>query len=113
MNNIIWKDRKRPIFGLPLSFTKYILTEEKLDSIAGMIGYFGLGAGVVTLVALFIRFGINFDRQLKDYNIDSKEESINDAILNIKKVTISANDNIDAFSIDFENKNFNEDKFEI
>ena len=30
MNNIIWKDRKRPIFGLPFSFTKYILTEEKL-----------------------------------------------------------------------------------
>lgn len=30
MNNVIWKDRKRPIFGLPLSFTKYILTEEKL-----------------------------------------------------------------------------------
>jgi len=32
MNNLnyIWKDRKRPIFGLPLSFTKYRLTEEKL-----------------------------------------------------------------------------------
>lgn len=30
MNNIIWNDRKRPIFGLPLSFTKYLLTEEKL-----------------------------------------------------------------------------------
>lgn len=28
--NLIWKDRKRPIFGLPLSFTKYKLTEEKL-----------------------------------------------------------------------------------
>ena len=28
--NYIWKDRKRPIFGLPLSFTKYKLTEEKL-----------------------------------------------------------------------------------
>lgn len=28
--NIIWKDRKRPIFGLPLSFTKYILLEDKL-----------------------------------------------------------------------------------
>lgn len=27
---IIWQDRKRPIFGLPLSFTKYRLTEEKL-----------------------------------------------------------------------------------
>ena len=50
--------------------------EEKLDVIAGMIGYFGLGAGVVTLVALFIRFGINFSTQLKDYNKDSKFESI-------------------------------------
>lgn len=28
--NIVWKDRKRPIFGLPLSFTKYILLEDKL-----------------------------------------------------------------------------------
>lgn len=27
---IVWKDRKRPIFGLPLSFTKYRLTPEKL-----------------------------------------------------------------------------------
>ena len=50
--------------------------EEKLDTIAGMIGYFGLGAGVVTLVALFIRFGINFSSQLKDYQKDSKLESI-------------------------------------
>lgn len=25
-----WQDRKRTIFGLPLSFTKYYLTEEKL-----------------------------------------------------------------------------------
>ena len=30
MNNIIWEDKKRPIFGLPISFTKYKLTEEKL-----------------------------------------------------------------------------------
>ena len=50
--------------------------EEKLDKIAGMIGYFGLGAGVVTLIALFIRFGISFDRQNKDYQNDSKIESI-------------------------------------
>ena len=41
-----------------------------------MIGYFGLGAGIVTLVALFIRFGINFSSQMKDYNNDSKVESI-------------------------------------
>ena len=26
----VWKDRKRTIFGLPLSFTTYKLTEEKL-----------------------------------------------------------------------------------
>lgn len=27
---VIWKDRKRPIFGLPISFTKYELRSEKL-----------------------------------------------------------------------------------
>lgn len=26
----LWQDRKRPIFGLPLSFTKYKLLEDKL-----------------------------------------------------------------------------------
>lgn len=26
----LWKDRKRTIFGLPLSFTKYMLTEDRL-----------------------------------------------------------------------------------
>ena len=29
-NVILWKDKKRPIFGLPISFTKYTLTGEKL-----------------------------------------------------------------------------------
>lgn len=29
-SEIIWKDRKRTIFGLPLSFTVYSLTSEKL-----------------------------------------------------------------------------------
>ena len=28
--NYIWKDRKRTVFGLPWSFTRYMLTEEKL-----------------------------------------------------------------------------------
>lgn len=27
---LIWKDKKRPIFGLPLSFTTYSLTNDKL-----------------------------------------------------------------------------------
>jgi len=29
-NNVIWSDRKRTIFGLPWSFTRYRLTKEKL-----------------------------------------------------------------------------------
>ena len=37
MNNIIWKDKKRPIFGLPISFTKYILTSEKLLIESGIL----------------------------------------------------------------------------
>ena len=31
----LWHDRKRSIFGLPLTFTKYRLTEEKLIIITG------------------------------------------------------------------------------
>lgn len=30
MKKIVWQDKKRPIFGLPISFTTYTLTEEKL-----------------------------------------------------------------------------------
>lgn len=30
LKNTLWQDRKRTIFGLPWSFTKYKLTEEKL-----------------------------------------------------------------------------------
>lgn len=30
MANLVWKDRKRIIFGLPWSFTRYSLDEEKL-----------------------------------------------------------------------------------
>ncbi len=30
MKEVLWKDRKRTIFGLPWSFTKYELTTEKL-----------------------------------------------------------------------------------
>ena len=28
--DILWQDRKRPFLGLPLSFTKYVLTEKSL-----------------------------------------------------------------------------------
>jgi uncharacterized membrane protein YdbT with pleckstrin-like domain len=33
----VWRDRKRPLFGLPLSFTQYCLTEEKLLAKTGML----------------------------------------------------------------------------
>lgn len=32
---VLWKDRKRTLFGLPWSFTKYRLTEEKLTTQTG------------------------------------------------------------------------------
>ena len=33
----IWQDRKRTLFGLPWSFTRYVLTEEKLLIIKGVL----------------------------------------------------------------------------
>ena len=30
MANIVWKDRKRTLFGLPWSFTKYSLSDDRL-----------------------------------------------------------------------------------
>lgn len=36
-NNTVWSDRKRTLFGLPWSFTKYILTDEKLLIVKGLI----------------------------------------------------------------------------
>ncbi|MBD5146505.1 MAG: PH domain-containing protein [Ruminococcus sp.] len=34
---IIWTDKKRTLFGLPLSFTKYILTEKKFITRKGFL----------------------------------------------------------------------------
>ena len=50
--------------------------EAKLERIAELIGYFGIGAGIVTLVALMIRFAFNFSNETKEYNKTSKIESI-------------------------------------
>ena len=36
-NNPVWSDRKHTLFGLPWSFTKYILTDEKLLIVRGVI----------------------------------------------------------------------------
>ena len=36
-NDCIWTDKKRPIFGLPISFTRYILTEKKFITRKGFL----------------------------------------------------------------------------
>ena len=36
-SNTVWSDRKHTLFGLPWSFTKYILTDEKLLIVKGLI----------------------------------------------------------------------------
>lgn len=33
---ILWCDKKRPLFGLPLSFTKYVLYNDRLVIISGL-----------------------------------------------------------------------------
>ena len=35
--NFIWQDKKRPIFGLPISFTTYTLLENKLIIDSGIL----------------------------------------------------------------------------
>ena len=37
MANTVWKDRKRTFLGLPWSFTRYELTEEKLIIETGLL----------------------------------------------------------------------------
>ena len=55
--------------------------ESKLERIAELIGYFGIGAGIVTLVALMIRFAISFSEEIDDYDEASDTEGIITSIL--------------------------------
>ena len=50
--------------------------EEKLESIAEKIGYFGMFAGIVTLIALFIRFSVDYTKNNKEYNDESLLQSL-------------------------------------
>ena len=72
--------------------------EAKLEKIAELIGYFGIGAGIVTLIALMIRFGISFSNETKEYNKTSKIESIMTGIvfnMPFKKIDDKIANNID------------------
>jgi Ca2+ transporting ATPase len=55
--------------------------ETKLERIAELIGYFGIGAGIVTLIALMIRFAISFSEELDDYEEASDIEGVITSIL--------------------------------
>ena len=61
--------------------------EEKLEDIAEKIGYFGMLAGIITLVALVIRFGISYVNNWKEYDRSIAGQGIFDFIL---KISISS-----------------------
>ena len=46
--------------------------EEKLDTIAGQVGYFGLASAIITLVALFIQFGVKYVAMENSYLISNE-----------------------------------------
>ena len=50
--------------------------EEKLEDIAEKIGYFGMAAGIITLVALFIRFGVSYVSDMKEFKKSSFEQGL-------------------------------------
>ena len=55
--------------------------ELKIEKIAILIGYLAIVAGIVTLIALIIRFGISFSYELSYYKKESSIESIITSIL--------------------------------
>ena len=62
------------------------LLEEKLEDIAEKIGYFRILAGIVTLVALVIRFGISYVNNAKEYDRSIAEQGILDFMYKIIQI---------------------------
>lgn len=75
MSNIIWKDKKRTIFGLPISFTKYTLTEEKLVIDKGFLNK------IQEEVRLY---------RMTDFSV---RQSFWERLFNVGKINISSSDN--------------------
>ena len=67
--------------------------ENKLDKIARIIGFFGIGAGIVTFVALFIRYMVKFSIENKAYkndkNLPNPRDNVAKNILNIIILCVS------------------------
>ena len=98
--NILWSDRKRTIFGLPLSFTKYELTEDRLFISKGLL------KTTYDEVRLYRMLDVQLSRTLGQklfglgtISIHSSDASMNDFdIVNIKK----SNDIIELLSQNIE-----------
>ncbi len=87
---ILWKDRKRTFFGLPWSFTKYSLTEERLFVETGFFNTTenevrlyrimdvqltrSLGQKIVGVGTIHVK---SADKTLKDFEIKSVKDSRN------------------------------------
>ncbi len=84
----LWHDRKRPVFGLPLSFTKYRLTEDRLFIETGFLNKREDEVRLyrimdVTLTRSFLHrgFGVgtisccSADKTMKDFSIVSVKKS--------------------------------------
>ncbi len=84
----LWHDRKRPVFGLPLSFTKYRLTEDRLFIETGFLNKREDEVRLyrimdVTLTRSFFQriFGVgtisccSADKTMKDFSIVSVKKS--------------------------------------
>ena len=54
--------------------------EIKLDKIAKKIGYFGIAMGIITFAVFFIRYIVEFSRDLKNYNKAKNEKKDNGLI---------------------------------
>ena len=59
--------------------------EDKLDTIAKIIGYFGIGAGIVTFITLFIRYMVEFSIEMKEYNKQKKERGSGEELIDPRK----------------------------
>ena len=65
--------------------------ELKLDDIASIIGWFGMAAGIVTLVALSLRFGLMYLNQTKSYNKQSaKKDLLTQYLQNLPHLKLSS-----------------------
>ena len=54
MANIIWSDKKRPLFGLPISFTKYTLTTIVVGGLTYYLCHFIDMGGILEVVLKII-----------------------------------------------------------